>query len=173
MKIRICAATLAVVLAPTFLAAQEGAPVAKALRATAVRREKDLTAAAEAIPEGKYAFKPTPAQMSIGDIMAHLAGGNDALCSTIGGVKRPTREKLAATASKAALIARLKETFQFCHTALAALDDSKLSEELNVFGEKMSRADLVLETAGDWADHYSQLAIYMRLNGLLPPTAKK
>jgi hypothetical protein len=26
---------------------------------------------------------------------------------------------------------------------------------------------------GDWADHYSQSAIYMRLNGLLPPTAKK
>ena len=91
----------------------------------------------------------------------------------LGGVKRPTREKIAATAGKAALIARLKESFQFCHTALAALDDSKLSEELTVFGEKMSRADLALVAAGDWADHYSQLAIYMRLNGLLPPTAKK
>ncbi len=27
-------------------------------------------------------------------------------------------------------------------------------------------------TTGDWADHYSQVAIYLRLNGLLPPTAK-
>lgn len=173
MKIRMCAATLAVMLVPTFVAAQEGAPLAKALRATTARMEKDLTAAAEAIPEGKYSFKPTPAQMTVGEIMVHLSGGNDALCSTLGGVKRPTREKIAATAGKAALIARLKESFQFCHTALAALDDSKLSEELTVFGEKMSRADLALVAAGDWADHYSQLAIYMRLNGLLPPTAKK
>ena len=173
MKIRICAATLAVALAPAILAAQDNAPVAKALRATAARMEKDLTAAAEAIPEAKYSYKPTPAQMSVGEIMVHLAGGNDALCSAISGAPKPTREKIAATAGKAALIARLKETFQFCHTSLASLDDSKLSEELSLFGEKMPRADWELETAGDWADHYSQLAIYMRLNGLLPPTAKK
>jgi hypothetical protein len=31
----------------------------------------------------------------------------------------------------------------------------------------------MLVTVGDWADHYSQSAIYLRLNGLLPPTAKK
>ena len=173
MKIRMSVATIAIALAPTFLAAQDGAPVAKALRAMTTRMGKELTAAAEAIPEDKYGYKPTPAQMSVGQIMGHLAGGNDALCSVISGAKAPTREKLAATANKAALVARLKETFAFCDTALASLDDSKLSEQLTVFGEKMSRADLVLETAGDWADHYSQLAIYMRLNGLVPPTAKK
>jgi hypothetical protein len=173
MNIRMCATTLAIALVPAFAAAQGAAPVAKALRATAARMEKDLTAAAEAIPEDKYSFKPTPAQMSVGQIMGHLAGGNDALCSAIGGVKSPAREKLAANASKAVLIARLKESFAFCHSSLAGLDDSKMSEELTVFGEKMSRAGWALETAGDWADHYSQLAIYMRLNNLLPPTAKK
>jgi hypothetical protein len=26
---------------------------------------------------------------------------------------------------------------------------------------------------GDWADHYSQTAIYLRMNGQLPPTAKR
>ena len=31
----------------------------------------------------------------------------------------------------------------------------------------------MLDAAEDWADHYSQLAIYLRLNGFLPPTAKK
>jgi len=30
-----------------------------------------------------------------------------------------------------------------------------------------------LLTTGDWADHYSQMANYLRLNGILPPTAKK
>jgi len=37
----------------------------------------------------------------------------------------------------------------------------------------MSRAGVIIITTGDWADHYSQEAIYLRLNGLLPPTAKK
>ncbi len=40
-------------------------------------------------------------------------------------------------------------------------------------GRKMTRAAVMTLTTGDWADHYSQLAIYMRLNGMLPPSAKK
>lgn len=173
MNIRICAVALTVALVPALVAAQEGAPLAKAFHASIASSEKNLVAAAEAMPENKYSYKPTPAQMSFGAIMAHLAGGNDALCSVIGGVKPPARAKVPATASKAALIARLKETFAYCHSTLASLDDSKLGEELTVFGENMTRGALELETVGDWADHYSQMAIYLRLNGVLPPTAKK
>jgi hypothetical protein len=40
-------------------------------------------------------------------------------------------------------------------------------------GRQVTRAQAILATAQDWADHYSQLAIYLRLNGLLPPTAKQ
>lgn len=173
MKIRICAAALVAVLAPTFVSAQAGAPVATAFRENAAEMAKNLLAAADAMPADKFSFKPTPAQMTFGAIMAHLAGGNDALCGVISGMKAPTREKVPATASKDALVARLKETFEFCNTALANLDDSKLGEELPIFGRKMSRAAIELETTGDWSDHYSQVAIYLRMNGMLPPTAKK
>ena len=172
MKTRIYAAAFAAVLVPAFAAAQT-APLAKAFHEQIASAEKNLVGAAEAMPEDKYSYKPTPAQMSFGAIMGHLAGGNDALCSVIGGVKPPAREKLAATATKAALIARLKETFAYCHSTLASLDDSKLGEEVTVFGDKLSRGALELETVGDWADHYSQMAIYLRMNGVLPPTAKK
>jgi hypothetical protein len=103
----------------------------------------------------------------------HLSGGNDYLCGAIGGMKAPTRAKVAATDSKDALVARLKETFQFCEQALAKLDDSKLAEEIDIFGRKTTRAAAMTITTGDFADHYSQSAIYLRLNGLLPPTAKK
>ena len=105
--------------------------------------------------------------------MTHLAQGNDYLCGAIGGMKAPDRSKVAATDSKDALVARLKETFAFCDKALAGVDDSKLGEQLPFFGGKMkSRASVMTITTGDWADHYSQVAIYLRLNGLLPPTAK-
>jgi hypothetical protein len=96
-------------------------------------------------------------------------------CGLLGGVKAPTREKLAPTATKEARVARLKETFDFCNEALAKLDDSKLSEpiKLSFMKEPTTRAGLIIITTGDWADHYSQSAIYLRLNGILPPTAKK
>jgi hypothetical protein len=112
--------------------------------------------------------------MSFGDIVNHLSMGNDFLCGKIGGMAAPQRTKLAATATKADMVARLKETFAFCDQALAGLDDSKLGEQMPLFGPKMyTRAAAMTITTGDWADHYSQLAIYMRLNGLLPPTAKR
>jgi hypothetical protein len=38
---------------------------------------------------------------------------------------------------------------------------------------EVTRAEAMFAAAEDWADHYSQLAIYLRLNGLLPPTAKR
>jgi hypothetical protein len=152
----------------------DSAPVAAAFRDNYNQVGKNLMAAGDEMPARKYSYKPTKAQMSFGQIMVHLAQGNDYLCGTIGGVKAPERTKVAATDSKDVLVARLKETFAFCDQALAQLDDSKLGEQLPFFGGRMmSRAAVMTVTTGDWADHYSQEAIYLRLNGLLPPTAKK
>jgi uncharacterized damage-inducible protein DinB len=173
MHFRASVASIALAIVPHLLAAQQGAPVAQAFRENVQQEAKNLIASAELMPADKYAFKPTPAQMSFGDIVVHLAGGNDYLCGGIGGMKAPTRTKVAATDSKEVLVARLRETFQFCDQALAKLDDSKLAEEIDFFGRKMTRAAVMTLTTGDFADHYSQAAIYLRLNGLLPPTAKK
>jgi len=191
MSIRILAATIAIATIPQLATAQDSTaaarvqvsaqtttqvanPVATAFRADAANVGKNLMAAASDMPADRYGFKPTAAQMSFADIMSHLAQGNDFLCGKIGGVTPPTRTKLAAKASKDALVARLKETFAFCDQALANLDDSKLGEQMQLFGPKpRTRAEAMFITTGDWADHYSQVAIYMRLNNLLPPTAKK
>ena len=172
MKTSIRIAALVVALGPAVALAQN--PVASAFRDNAATMGKNLMAAADLMPADKYGFKPTPAQMSWGDIMVHLAQGNDLLCGTIGGMKAPARTPVAATAAKEALVARLKDTFAFCDAALKGLDDSKLSESLPLFGgQLMTRAAIETLTTGDWADHYSQAAIYLRLNGILPPTAKK
>jgi len=173
MRVHVLAMTLALTALPRLAAAQD-APVSQAFRDQTASASKNLQAAAELMPENKYSFKPTPAQMSFGDIVAHLVEGNDYLCGAIGGVKAPARAKVTGASSKADLTKELKETFAFCDEAFAKLDDSKLTEQLPFFGGKTrSRANIMFVTVGDWADHYSQSAIYLRLNGLLPPTAKK
>jgi hypothetical protein len=175
VRIPVAATALVCFCLPAFAAAQSAsAPVADAFRDNAKHSGDHLVAAAMEMPAEKYAFKPTPAQMTFGEIVTHLAEGNDYLCGTIGGTKAPTRAKVASTDSKDHLVALLKESFAFCDQALASLDDSKLGEQLPFFGGKTkSRAAIMTATTGDWADHYSQSAIYLRLNGLLPPTAKK
>ncbi len=173
MRVHTSALTLAVVVLLPSLAAAQSAPLADALRKNEERSAKNLTAAAEEFPADKYGYKPTPSQMSFGHIVVHLAEGNDFFCGAIAGTKAPDRSKVDSTAAKDALVSRLKETFDFCNKTLANLDDSKIGEELPFFGgRKVTRAEMEMVTAADWADHYSQSAIYLRLNGLLPPTAQ-
>ena len=171
MRFNAITAAAALTFLPAIAFAQN--PLASAFRDNEAEAKKNLVAAVEDIPAAKYGYKPTKPQMSVGDIAAHLSEGNDYLCGAIGGMKAPTRTKLTPAPGKPALVARLKETFAFCDQALAKLDDSNLGESLPFFGRKMSRAGFIIATAADWADHYSQLANYMRLNGMLPPTAKK
>lgn len=171
------ARTVALVLigAPGLLAAQGGAsPVADAFRSYEQRSARKLVAAIEAMPAEKLGYKPTPAQMSVAGVAVHLIEGNDYFCSTISGMAAPKRDSVTATTPKEQLVARLRETFDFCQTALAKLDDSGLGDSLPFFGgHKSTRANVILIATGDWEDHYSQLANYLRLNGLLPPTAQR
>lgn len=178
--VRSCLLALAI-SAPQLLSAQAAqpvapspSPVADALRAVEQRFARNLIGAAEAMPADKYNYRPTPAQMSFAMIQVHLANeGNDLLCGKVAGVAVPQRTPMDTTMSKDQLVARLKETFQFCETAFAHLDDSKLGEPVQLFGPTpFSRATAILITVGDWADHYSQEANYLRLNGILPPSAR-
>jgi len=174
MKTSSLAAALALSVLPALALAQAASnPVADALRANEQRMARNLAAAAEAFPADKYGFKPTPAQMSVAEIVVHLAEGNDQLCSALSGTAAPQRSAVTATTPREALIARLRESFQFCETGLAPVTDARLGDQVPMFGRQVTRGNAVLVTVADWADHYSQLAIYLRLNGLLPPTARR
>ena len=148
-------------------------PVADVFRRNAAFYEKNIVAAAETMSADKYSFKPTPAQMSFGEIVVHLVQANDLMCASLGGVVAPARKKIAATDAKSVLVGELRDSFAFCDRAIAKMDDSKMDEQLPFFeGGKASRASIIMDSATDWADHYSQFAIYLRLCGLLPPTAQ-
>jgi uncharacterized damage-inducible protein DinB len=159
-------------LAPA--AAAQSTPVSDALRKGEERASRHLIAAAEEMPAGKYGYKPTPAQMSFADVIEHLSQGNDFLCGQISGTAAPKRAEVKPAAGKDKQVARLKETFDFCNSALAKVNDSDLSGKVKLFGPReFTRAEAMFITVDDWADHYSQLANYLRLNGRVPPTAKE
>src|SRR5712691_1518732 len=158
MKTPLVLIALACCLVATAAAQDPATPASDALRSIAKSSGTNLVAAAEEMPAGKYGFKPTPAQMSFGKVITHLSGGNDFLCSTIGGVAAPKRAEVAEGAPKEKLVARLRETFQFCETALAKVNDSDLGAKVPFFGNReVTRAQAMFVTADDWADHYSQL----------------
>jgi uncharacterized damage-inducible protein DinB len=182
-------ATVAIGMAfPALLAAQQPAPAPTANPVTAAfqRRitamHRNIAQAFDSIPEAKFAYKPTPAQLSIGFIAQHVASDNYLFCDQFGEKKSSLPEKdtatpdsVKATWPKDTLVAKLKASFTFCQEAIGQLEDGKLGDQVTLSFQGQSRSvtriSMVLGHALDLADHYSQLANYMRLNGMIPPSA--
>jgi uncharacterized damage-inducible protein DinB len=147
--------------------------VTRTLQRIEERVSHDLSEAAEEMPADKYGFKPTATQMTFGELVLHIADVNSFLCSAIAATPPPLQRTLLPTASKHQLEERLEESFHLCKEVLEHADDSFLDDSVPfVGGRKITRAAAMIELAADWADHYSQVAMYLRLNGLIPPTAK-
>jgi uncharacterized damage-inducible protein DinB len=154
--------------------AQTKNPVSSALRDILPGRQKNTIAAVEAMPADKFNYKPTPDQMTFGHLVAHMVEANYGLCSNAAAVTAPKVEEVKDTDAKDKLVAALKASFDFCADALSKMDDSKLGEmTAGMGGQQLSRARFALGIASNWADHYAEAAMYLRLNGLTPPTAKK
>ena len=147
-------------------------PVSSALRDILPGRQKNTIAAVEAMPADKFNYKPTADQMTFGHLVAHMVEANNMLCSKAAAVAAPKGEEMKETDSKDKLVAALKASFDFCADALGKMDDSKLGETTEGTGQQLSRARFALGIASNWADHYAEAAMYLRLNGVLPPTAK-
>jgi hypothetical protein len=164
-------------LAVTATRAQESSapianPVSTTVKSQLTRFSKNMVAAAESMPAEKYGFKPSPEMNSFAHLVMHIVQSNNLLCSKISGAAAPDT-KLADSDGKDKLVAGLKASFDFCGTALANVDDSKLGESMLLFGNRpASRAAALIALSDGWNDHYGAQAIYLRLNGILPPTAQ-
>jgi hypothetical protein len=167
-------AILLVSILPAFAVGQTSKnPVTDALRQMLNGREKNTVAAFEQMPADKFNYKPTADQMTFGHLASHIAEANYYFCANVGNVPEPKVEEVKDDAGKDKLVSAMKASFEFCHTALAKADDSKLSEDIKWFdGKPRARAWAAIGLGSSWADHYGMAAIYLRLNGLVPPTAQ-
>ena len=175
---------------PVSLAAQQPTPaptppanpITTAFRGRTMNLQRLLAQAFDSIPESKFGYRPTPAQLSVGYIAQHLATDNYLFCNAFGAMKATraaadttTADSVKAKWPKDTLVTKLRASFTFCESAFAQLDDAKLAEQVSLtFGgntRMVTRASMALGHALDMADHYSQLANYMRLNDILPPSA--
>lgn len=161
-------------LTASLSAQQTKNPVTSVMKEILPRQQKNIVAAVEEMPADKFGYKPTPDQMTFGHLVVHIVEANNLLCSKAGDVPAPKAEEVKETDSKDKLVSALKASFDFCGTALAKADDSKLGDNIEVFpGRQGPRAFAFIALGSSWADHYGAAAMYLRLNGLLPPTAQK
>jgi len=147
-------------------------PVSDAVREILPRRQQSMIAAVEEMPADKFNYSPTPAQITFGHMVEHMTMSNIELCSKAGSMPPPPM-KPAPETDKDKLLAALTRSFLFCEAALNKVDDSNLGTSVELHGGRQGTVALALfALTSDWADHYSAAAMYLRLNGLLPPTAQ-
>jgi hypothetical protein len=124
------------------------------------------------MPADKFGYSPTPAQMTFGHLVMHMTMSNVDLCSKAAKMPPPPLRPAAET-DKEKLQAGLTRSFLYCDAALNRVDDSKLGDSVELYGGRQATvAYALIALTNDWADHYSAAATYLRLNGLLPPTAQ-
>ena len=141
--------------------------------------EHDFTALAEAMPEDKWSFKPTQGEFknvrTFGEQVKHVACGNEAWAKQMSGEKPPARCDLGGpnpAKSKAEILAYLKESFQAIDKVIADTNDKNLLHPNP--GQYWGPNRLSGLTATVWhiSDHYGQLVVYLRMNGIVPPASK-
>jgi hypothetical protein len=175
---------MAGVALPLALVAQQPQvnPITAAFKARIAANHRNIAQAFDSIPELKFGYKPTPAQLTFGFIAQHVASDSYLFCSNFGVMKptidakdTSTPDSVKATWPKSELVSKLKASFAFCDQAIEQVTDPTLPDAISfTYGgteRKSTRVNMVLLHALDLADHYSQIANYMRLNGLLPPSA--
>ena len=188
MRRRILA--FAVLLLPAGLRAQQrqssadqaaSAGVAQTFRAFGRPYGAWLIAAFDSIPAAKYNFSPTPVQQSIGYIAQHLEDANYQLCSLFGEAQhvRTAKDSLADTVKarwpKDTLVARVRASLVFCGDAIGRLTDARLADTLQAgppgATQPVMRVRYLILLVTDLAEHYAQVAAYMRIMGMVPPSA--
>jgi len=147
-------------------------PVTTVLRTILPRQQKNIPAAIDAMPADKFNYKPTPDQISFAHLVVHITESNNGMCAKVADVAPPKVEELKETDSKDKLLAAATASFDFCSGAIAKIDDSKLGDNVDFGRIQGPRAMAVFFLAGGWSDHYGAAAMYLRLNGILPPTAQ-
>jgi uncharacterized damage-inducible protein DinB len=148
-------------------------PVTASIRVIFPRSQKNILAAIEAMPADKFSYKPTPDQMTFAHLVVHITESNNSLCSKAADLPAPKVAEIKDTDGKDKLLAAAKASFDFCSEAIGKMDDSKLGDNVELFGgRQFPRAMAVLAMASGWADHYGAAAMYLRLNGIVPPSAQ-
>jgi hypothetical protein len=147
-------------------------PVTTVVRAILERQRNNLVAAVDEMPADKFGFKPTPDQMTFGHLVLHMFESNISLCNKVSHMPLPPIGKPPGE-EKVKLLAYLNKSFDYCQSALSQVDDSMLGQTIEGYGGKPQPVAWgLIALTNDWADHYSAAAQYLRLNGLLPPTAE-
>lgn len=145
--------------------------VAKALAGI----EKKLIGLAEATPDGKFSFKPTPEVRSVSEVFMHVAAANYFLAGFLGAempsdVNPGSLEKEVTT--KAGVVEHLEKSFAHATKAVASVSQDDLMTAIKMFGSDSTKRGALIVLVEHASEHLGQSIAYARMAGVVPPWSR-
>ena len=145
--------------------------------------EREMVDAAEAMPADKFDFKPDPKNGAFAESrsfkqqIGHVAANNFFFASGLTGEKLDQTEKdrengPASLTDKDAAVKYLKDSFAAAHKALDTITKDNMLEPVELGGGKTPRMSLANIFLWHGFDHYGQMALYLRMNNIVPPASR-
>jgi uncharacterized damage-inducible protein DinB len=145
--------------------------------------ESELVPAVEAMPEDKFSFAPTGGEFkgvrTFAQQAKHVAAVNYIVGAAILGEKPPVElggeSGPDSVKSKADIVKFLKDSYAYAHKAVASINEGNAVGPIkNPFGEGTATR-LGMGTVFAWHgfDHYGQMVVYLRSNGIVPPASRR
>jgi uncharacterized damage-inducible protein DinB len=142
--------------------------------------EQSFVGLADAMPAERYGFRPTAGEFTgvrtFGEQVKHVACGNFGFFSQIE-QKDPPADCASGGPSpartKAELVAYLRESFAYAQGVLRTMTAANALELVNgPYGGPSTRLGIATLAVWHASDHYGQLVVYLRMNGIIPPASR-
>lgn len=170
-------------LVPAFAADTAAPPISKVFDQQLSMVEKEFVSLVEAMPEDRFGFSPKAGEFkdvrSFQQQATHVAFVNYAVSAAVLGEKNPSetdaKENGPSTLkSKADVVKYVRDSFAYAHRAIATLTDANLMGMVkSAFGNnQVTRFYMANVTLWHSFDHYGQMVVYARMNGIVPPASR-
>jgi uncharacterized damage-inducible protein DinB len=177
-------ALFAVMAVATLLTARAAAqtvdPMAATVAPLLTMIERDFVSLADAMPAEKYGFKPTSGEFkgvrSFGEQVKHVACANVAFYNEIEKKTPPEHCETGGPSpakTKAELMQYLRESFAYAGRVLRTMTPANaLDPVTGEYGGPSTRLGIATLSLWHASDHYGQLVVYLRMNGIVPPASQ-
>ncbi len=137
------------------------------------RQKETLMAIADAMPEDRFGYKSTPAQRSYGEQVMHIAGVNVQILELVGGSAAAPSFTAESATTKAEILEALADSYDYGIALLNEQTGASINETIEAaFLGPSTRARVFWFLLGHSMDIYGQMAVYLRLNDIVPPASR-
>ena len=130
---------------------------------------------ADAMPENKFAYKSTPPQRSYGEQIMHVASTNVELLKILGGNAAAPGFTAESAKTKADILKALGDSYDYGTALMNELSEATVLEPVKDSPPWLgpaSHARIIWTLLAHSMDIYGQMAVYLRLNGIVPPASR-